>query len=479
MRIVIIGNGVAGMEAALGVRGREPTWDVTLVSEESDHFFSRTALMWVHTGQLSHRCIEPYDRDLYERMGFTRVRARAVGIDVEARAVILAGGLAPLPFDQLLVASGSRPRPGPWPGSDLRGVGHFVTHQDLAWLEREVWGGPSRGGPAPRADAHLEATDDTSPYRARPDGFAARGGPPRHPLVIGGGLIGIEAVEVLVAAGLRPRFSIREEWFWPIALDEAEAGWITERLKEHGVDVVLGEDVQSLEGDGALERVVSDQGTHPADLCVVAIGVIPNTEWIGDALERDARGGVVVDAGLATSVDGIFAAGDCASVRWYHGARMPEQLWYTARDQGRAAARRLCGDANEYARGLWYNSAKLMDIEYTTAGLVSMNVEGERNWSYEERGAVRSTLRVVLHEDRVIGFNALGRRWDHAVWLRWIEEQRSLDYALRNLPEASFDTELVPPLRIPDDARRAAPGPAAPSVIADAMPAPTLEGRVR
>ena len=104
----------------------------------------------------------------------------------------------------------------------------------------------------------------------------------------------------------------------------------------------------------------------------------------------------VVDAGLATSVDGIFAAGDCAAVRWYHGARMPEQLWYTARDQGRAAARRLCGDANEYARGLWYNSAKLMDIEYTTAGLVSMNVEGERTWSYEERGAVRSTISVGL-----------------------------------------------------------------------------------
>ncbi|MCA9608822.1 MAG: FAD-dependent oxidoreductase, partial [Myxococcales bacterium] len=74
MKVVIVGNGVAGIEAALAVRAREPEWDVTLVSEESDHFFSRTALMWVHSGQLTHRDIEPYERDLYQRMRFQRVR---------------------------------------------------------------------------------------------------------------------------------------------------------------------------------------------------------------------------------------------------------------------------------------------------------------------------------------------------------------------------------------------------------------------
>ncbi len=81
MRIVIIGNGVAGMEAALAVREREPGWDITIISEESDHFFSRTALMWVFSGQMSHRDIEPLERDVYERLGFRRVRARATGVD--------------------------------------------------------------------------------------------------------------------------------------------------------------------------------------------------------------------------------------------------------------------------------------------------------------------------------------------------------------------------------------------------------------
>jgi NAD(P)H-nitrite reductase large subunit len=151
---------------------------------------------------------------------------------------------------------------------------------------------------------------------------------------------------------------------------------------------------------------------------------------------------------LKTSAPDVFAAGDCASVRWFDGTRRPEQLWYTARDQGRVAGRRLLGDSPRYERGAWYNSAKLMDIEYTTAGLVNWNLDGEKSWFFEEQGTVRSTTRVVVQQDRVVGFNMLGRRWDHSVLIRWIEEQRSLDWVLAHLNDAAFDTELVPPLRI-------------------------------
>ena len=154
------------MEAALTIRQREPDWEISIVSEESDHPFSRTALMYVFCGQLSHRDIETYERDLYKRVGFERVRARATGVDVETGQVLLAGGLEPLPYDRLLIACGSRPRPGPWPGSDLDGIGHFVTMQDLEWLECEAHGGHGGGRP-PRPDHHLAATTSDSPYSPR------------------------------------------------------------------------------------------------------------------------------------------------------------------------------------------------------------------------------------------------------------------------------------------------------------------------
>lgn len=448
MRIAIIGNGAAGMNAALAVRKREPDWPITLISEESDHFFSRTALMWIHVGQLSHRDTEPLERDAYERLSLTRVRARATGIDPEAKLVFLAGGLEPVPYDRLLIACGSRPRPTPfWEGyGELTGIGHFVTHQDLDWYEREIHGGPSLAGGPPNARAHLTATTEDSPYAFRKVAAEARGRPSRTIAVIGGGLIGIEAVEIAHAAGCEVHFLIREEWFWPMALTREESAWIGARMAEHGVHMHLEHEIDGFVGEGGLVTgVATNRGIIDADAVAVAIGVIPNTEWLGSTVARDNLGGIVVDAGLRTSAPDVFAAGDCASVAWFNGVQRPEQLWYTARDQGRAAACALLGDSVAYKRGSFYNSAKLFDIEWTQAGLVGFELEDQEETYLEESGAVRSTVRIVHRRGEVIGFNLLGRRYDHTVLLRWINERRSPDWVLSRLAEASFDTEFVPP----------------------------------
>src|SRR5688500_5846934 len=137
MRIVIIGNGVAGIEAAMAVRAREDDWDITIISEESDHFFSRCALMWIACGQLSVRDTEPYERDLYDRLRFQRVRDSAVRLDLAEKQVHLSRGDS-VQYDRLLIACGSKPRPPPWPGGELEGVGHFVTLRHLEWLQREM-----------------------------------------------------------------------------------------------------------------------------------------------------------------------------------------------------------------------------------------------------------------------------------------------------------------------------------------------------
>ncbi len=452
MRIVVIGNGVAGMEAALTLRQREPTAEVTIVSEESDHFFSRTALMWVFTGQLSHGDIEPLERDVYDRMAFRRVRARATRVDVSGHRVVLAGGLPALDYDRLLIACGSRPRPAPWPGGELRGIGHFVTLQDLAWLGREVYATGLADGP-PRADAHHGLSADDSPYRPRDVAAVVRGRVSQRPAVIGGGLVGIEAVEVLHAAGLKPHFFMREEWFWPLALDARESRFITDRMRQHGVEVHLQHEIQGFEGDAAgnLSRVRTDRTSVDVDACVVAIGVVPNTGWLaGSGIELAPDGGVLVGPTLETSAKDVFAAGDCAAVRWFDGRVRPEQLWYTSRAQGRLSGRNLLGDGVAYARGTFFNSAKLMDIEYTTVGLVNMGLANEAQWFFEEQSKVHSTTRIVTQEGRVVGFNLLGRRWDHSVLVRFIEERRPLSFVLAHLGEASFDTEFVPRLRLPN-----------------------------
>ena len=457
MHVVIVGNGIAGIEAARTLRVKDAQLKITIISEESDHFFSRTALMWIACGQLSHADSEPFERNFYEKQGFERIRARATHVDVANKKVSLAGRGVPsnVSYDKLIIACGSHARPGPWPGSNLKGVGNFVTHQDLEWFDQEVFGKSAKL--PPRHDHHV-VKDGDSPYRTRPSAASQRGRLATKPAVIGGGLIGIESIEVLLAAKKKrpemapPKFFIREDWFWPIALDQTESTWVANALSEHGVDVHLQHNLTEIGGeDGLVTRIETDKGTYEADLALIAIGVISNTGWLTESDIQLERGAIVVDGTFQTSAKDVYAAGDCAAVKWFNGMQRPEQLWYTGRDQGQLVALSVLGETVNYERGLFYNSAKLMDIEYTTAGLVNWNVEGEQNWFFEETGKVRSTTRITVVGDsqKVVGFNALGRRWNHDVILSWIEEGRDLTFVLGHLPEASFDTEFVPALQVP------------------------------
>ena len=201
----------------------------------------------------------------------------------------------------------------------------------------------------------------------------------------------------------------------------------------------------------------------PADLVVAAIGVVPNTAFLaGSALTLSKGGAIEVDDALKTSAPDIWAAGDCANVTWADGSRRPEQLWYTARDQGRLAARSMLGDDVSYRRGTWYNSAKFFDLEWTTAGWVPVLLNWDntpidpgpdvRSWFQRVPGRFVSQ-RIVVKGDRVIGFNFLGSRWDHEPLMEWIHERRSLSWVLEHLHEAQFDEEFMPRFRVLPTAR--------------------------
>jgi NADPH-dependent 2,4-dienoyl-CoA reductase/sulfur reductase-like enzyme len=173
----------------------------------------------------------------------------------------------------------------------------------------------------------------------------------------------------------------------------------------------------------------------------------------GSGVALAQSGAIEVDEALKTSAPDVWAAGDCANVTWADGSRRPEQLWYTARDQGRLAARSLLGDEAAYRRGTWYNSAKFFDLEYTTAGWVPVLLNWDNtpldpgadiHYWYQRVPGRYESQRVVLKGERVIGFNMLGSRWNHEPLMQWIEERRNLDYVLRHLPEAQFDEEFSP-----------------------------------
>jgi NADPH-dependent 2,4-dienoyl-CoA reductase/sulfur reductase-like enzyme len=423
MHYVVLGNGIAGVEAALGLRARDAEARITLVSAEHDHLFSRPALMYVFAGQTSLRDTEPYDRGLYERMRFERQSGRVASVDAHGHALAFEDGTR-LRYDKLLLAVGSKGRKAPWPGAEGDGLHYFVTLRDLEGLDR-----------------------------------AARKG--MRAAVVGGGLIGVEVAEILHQRGLHVTFVIREGWYFPAALDASESALVAEHMRGHGVDVRTGTMVERVTraDDGRIGALQLAGGVElAAELVVSSIGVEPNTGFLaGGAIRLAGNGAIETDDALRASVPDVWAAGDCANVTWVDASRRPEQLWYTARDQGRAAARSMLGDDVAYRRGTWYNSAKFFDLEWTTVGHVPASVDpdgtpvlplpGYSSWFQRVPGRFESQ-RVVVKDDRVVGFNMLGSRWNHEPFLEWIHERRPLEWVLKHLAEAQFDEELSPRFRV-------------------------------
>jgi NADPH-dependent 2,4-dienoyl-CoA reductase/sulfur reductase-like enzyme len=408
MRYVIIGNGVAGTTAALTLRAREPEAEITMVSGESDYFFSRTALMYAYMDRMTLRDLEPYERKVFAKQRIGLVRDWIVDLDATARILKLKSGRT-IAYDRLLLATGSLGTRADWPGleSAKEGVVHFVTLDNLAQCER--------------------LTPST-----------------REAVVVGGGLIGVELVECLVFHGKKVTYLVRSPWYWPGALAREESEIVSEHIRRHGVDLQGTEEVaEVLAGaDGRVRGVRTKSGAEfGCQMLGIAIGVDPAVDWLRAVKTppKIARG-ILVSPSFETSLPGVWAAGDCAEFA-QDGEWVVEQIWYSAKRQGELAARAMLGDRVRYEPPIFYNSAKFFEIEYTSTGSIGKPPQGSRTFFCRIPGK-EASVRIVEQNGAVIGVNMLGARWDHTFFERWIAERRGMGYVVEHLQEAQFDVEF-------------------------------------
>lgn len=403
--VVIVGNGITGLEAGLAIREIQPEAKITLLSSESDYPYSRTALMYISMKRMRVKDTEIFDPSFYRSKGLALVRGHVIRVDTGKKEVLIEGGKA-LHYDRLLLATGSESVPGFWPGSDLKGVLGYYSLQDLALLDESI----------PNV---------------------------KKAVVVGGGLIGIEVVEVLLHYGISTTFLIREDFYWPMGVCREESEIILESLKAHGVEVRLVEEVREIRGDGARVRDVltNKDAVLPADMVAITIGVRPNIA-LAEASGIETNRGILVDRMLRTRAEDVWAAGDCAEIVGPEGGRgTVEQLWYTARAQGARAGRNMAGREKVYERGIVYNAAKFLDIEWITAGDVQP-ASGRSHYFYRVPGR-RMTCRLAFEGHAVVGFNILGSRWDTSILRRFVEEGRDLGYLKEHMARAAFDPEFT------------------------------------
>ncbi|MFY0600178.1 MAG: NAD(P)/FAD-dependent oxidoreductase [Cyclobacteriaceae bacterium] len=406
--IVIIGNGISGITTARHVRKRSDS-RITVISSETDHFYSRTALMYIYMGHMTYENTKPYENWFWEKNRIELKRGYVSKIDTEKKALEFKDG-GNLKYDKLVLATGSKSNKFGWPGQDLEAVQGLYNYQDLEQMEKN--------------------TKDIG-----------------RAVIVGGGLIGIEMAEMLLSRNIPVTFLVREASFWDNVLPAGESDMINRHIREHHVDLRLSTELKEILSDenGRARAVVTGDGEEiKCEFVGLTAGVSPNIGFLeGSGIET--KRGILVDQYLKTNISDVYALGDCAEFREALPDRRPiEQVWYTGRMMGEALAQTLCSKDTAYKPGRWFNSAKFFDIEYQTYGWVwAQPKEGESSFYWEhESGKICLTLRWDTKSRKFIGLNTFGFRLRHHAFNKWLDNERTVDFVLEHLADANFDPEF-------------------------------------
>jgi NAD(P)H-nitrite reductase large subunit len=411
--IVIIGNGIAGVTAARNIR-KLSDYKITLISSESEHFFSRTALMYVYMGHQKLEHLKPYEGFFWTKNRINLLKTQVEKVDISDKKLLFSDNQS-LHYDTLIFATGSRYRWHDAVPKDIVGVQGLYSLQDLDLLEK---------------------------YSSNI----------KKAVIVGGGLIGVELAEMLHSRNIEVTILVRESGFWGNILPEEEAKLVTKHIESRGVKILLESEIERVttkvsdsEKVFSIESVITKKGEIlPCDFLGLTIGVESQKDLATSAGIETGRG-ILVNDFLETSVKDIYAIGDCSELRNpAKGRKATEPIWYTGKMMGETVAEIICQNSKKYNPGIFFNSAKFFDLEYQTYGDIKpILVENESSF-YWENSLEEKCLRInyLTQDESVIGFNVFGIRFRQVVCQKWIADKRTLSYVIEHLKEANFDPEF-------------------------------------
>ena len=409
MKTVIIGNGISGITTARWIR-KLSDHSITVISSETDYFYSRTALMYIYMGHMRTEDTQPYEDWFWKKNRIDLVKDHVTNVDYNNKSLTLKSG-SKMQYDKLVYALGSKSNRFGWPGQDLDGVGSLYHMQDLDIMEKY-----SKGL--------------------------------KRAVIVGGGLIGIEMAEMFHSRHIPVTMLVRESNYWSNILPEEEATMVSEHIKKNHIDLRLGVNLGEIVDDGsgkAKAVIIKETGEEiPCGYVGLTAGVSPNIGWLKDT-ELELGRGIKVDNHLQTNIPDVYAIGDCAELREPRPGRRPiEAIWYTGRMMGETVAYNICGQSISYDPGIWFNSAKFIDIEYQVYGDLPSQVDENTVSLFWKHSDNEKSIRINYDKasKSVKGFNLFGIRYRHEVCEKWIKEKTNIEEVLKNLKLANFDPEF-------------------------------------
>lgn len=399
VNLVVVGNGMAGMACLEQIIRHEPDWEVTVFGDETYVNYNRILLSSVLAGEKAMDDIVLHPLNWYGENNITlRLGIRIVDIDPVGKTVTDDdGGITS--YDKLLLATGSSPFIPPIPGIDLGNVHTFRNIHDTRKLIE-------RAGPGVRA------------------------------VVIGGGLLGLEAARGLQVRGcavtvvhLMPTLMERQ-------LDETGGGYLRTSMEALGVELKLGKQTAAIVGERVVQKVVFADGEEiPADLVVVAAGIRPNVE-LGRKAGLKVNRGIVVSDYLETSDPDIYAVGECVEHRGVnYGLVAP--LY----EQGKVLASAITGNREfTYEGSATGTKLKIMGVDVFSAGLIDERNGGCEAIRYEDpsQGIYK---KLILKDGVLAGAILVGEITDSSRYMEWYRTGADLSARRRHLlfPEPAAD----------------------------------------
>jgi NAD(P)H-nitrite reductase large subunit len=409
MNIIIIGNGITGITCARNIRKKNSDATITVISDESEHFYSRTALMYIYMGHMKYENTKPYEDWFWSKNRINLIQATVNYLNTVDKSIELEDSRI-LNYDKLVLATGSIPNNFGFPGEDLNGVQALYNLQDLAKMEKNT--------------SNISSA-----------------------VIVGGGLIGIEMAEMLHSRNISVTMLIRENAYWANVLPQQEAQLIGNHLNKHGIQLKFNtelQEIRTIDQVNVHSIVTKQKETIDCQFLGITTGVKPNIKFLKNS-SIEIEKGILVNEFLETNIPDVFAAGDCAQFRFAKNGEAPiEQLWYTGKMQGETLANTICGNKTTYDRGIWFNSAKFFDLEFQTYGKVLAEITPEQESFYwaHENGKISFRANYNKSDRSIIGFNFIGIRFRQVIAEHWIREQKEIEYVIDNLKQGWFNPEF-------------------------------------
>ncbi len=387
-QFIIIGNSAAGIACVEAIRQRDKESKIVVISDEDYSAYCRCLISYYLAGEVKEDKILYRPENFYQENNIELLLNKKVSRVDPKKNRIICEDKTSLSYDALLIATGASPKFPELAGIKKRGVFGFRTLKDTKEIEGQV--------PVTKTAC-----------------------------VLGGGLIGLKAAYALRKRNIEVKVIIKSKQVLSQMLDFEAATLVAGRLQENGIELIFGQDVTEVIGNGDIKAVKLDSGKAiGASLIIVGKGVSPNMDLVKET-EIKVNEGIIANNLLQTNISNIYTAGDvCESFDLTLDKYSINALWPIAVEQGKIAGLNMAGDSVNYAGSLGINSIDFFGLPVISLGIFKVK-EGDASFEELKISDPKNNLykKLILKNNVLVGVILVGDIKNSGVFLRLIRER--------------------------------------------------------